>query len=82
MALDDVHWADPASLELLDHRVRHPPRRAPVVIVVARRERQTAPRPAASPTRGVEAGTVHRCTSSPCSRPAGRRGSARCCWTN
>lgn len=29
VALDDVHWADPASLELLDHLVRHPPRRAP-----------------------------------------------------
>ncbi|MDT0484030.1 hypothetical protein [Streptomyces doebereineriae] len=22
--LDDLHWADPASLELLDHLVRHP----------------------------------------------------------
>ncbi|MCC9707769.1 AAA family ATPase [Streptomyces sp. MNU76] len=117
VALDDVHWADPASLELLDHLVRHPPRRAPVVIVVARRERQTAPRLAASLTRGVEGGTVLRLepgpldrdaclaglapaarpvsppsctpparatrrTSSPCSRPAGRRGSALCCWTN
>lgn len=24
MALDDLHWADPASLELLDHLIRHP----------------------------------------------------------
>ncbi|HSX96624.1 MAG TPA: ATP-binding protein, partial [Streptomyces sp.] len=60
VALDDVHWADPASLELLDHLVRHPPRRAPVVIVVARRERQTSPRLVASLTRGVETGTVLR----------------------
>ncbi|BBC30079.1 LuxR family transcriptional regulator [Streptomyces graminofaciens] len=60
VALDDVHWADPASLELLDHLVRHPPRRAPVVIVVARRERQTAAPFVASLTRGVEAGTVLR----------------------
>ncbi|GHE50523.1 helix-turn-helix transcriptional regulator [Streptomyces capitiformicae] len=60
VALDDVHWADPASLELLDHLVRHPPRRAPVVIVVARRERQTSAPLAASLFRGVEAGTVLR----------------------
>ncbi|MGW0712197.1 helix-turn-helix transcriptional regulator [Streptomyces sp. NPDC002643] len=60
VALDDIHWADPASLELLDHLVRHPPRRAPVVIVVARRERQTSAPLAASLFRGVEAGTVLR----------------------
>ncbi|MDX2839999.1 helix-turn-helix transcriptional regulator [Streptomyces ipomoeae] len=60
VALDDVHWADPASLELLDHLVRHPPRRAPVVIVVARRERQTSAPLAAALFRGVEAGTVLR----------------------
>ncbi len=70
VALDDVHWADPASLELLDHLVRHPPRRAPVVIVVARRERQTAPRLAASLTRGVEAGTVLRLELGPLDRDA------------
>ncbi|WP_226966608.1 helix-turn-helix transcriptional regulator [Streptomyces phaeolivaceus] len=70
VALDDVHWADPASLELLDHLVRHPPRRAPVVIVVARRERQTSPRFAASLTRGVEAGTVLRLELGPLDRAA------------
>ncbi|UUU19944.1 helix-turn-helix transcriptional regulator [Streptomyces sp. DSM 40750] len=70
VALDDVHWADPASLELLDHLVRHPPRRAPVVIVVARRERQTSPRLAASLTRGVEAGTVLRLELGPLDRGA------------
>ncbi|WP_328507907.1 helix-turn-helix transcriptional regulator [Streptomyces sp. NBC_00391] len=70
VALDDVHWADPASLELLDHLVRHPPRRAPVVIVVARRERQTSPRLAASLTRGVEAGTVLRLELGPLDRNA------------
>lgn len=26
LMLDDVHWADPATLELLDHLVRRPPR--------------------------------------------------------
>ncbi|MFC6834784.1 AAA family ATPase, partial [Streptomyces goshikiensis] len=59
IALDDLHWADPASLELLDHLVRHP-LRAPVVIVVARRDRQTAPSLAAALTRGVDAGAVLR----------------------
>ncbi|MEH0501406.1 AAA family ATPase [Streptomyces scabiei] len=68
VALDDVHWADPASLELLDHLVRHPPRRAPVVIVVARRERQTSPRLVASLTRGVETGTVLRLELGPLDR--------------
>ncbi|MDX2911140.1 helix-turn-helix transcriptional regulator [Streptomyces griseiscabiei] len=70
VALDDVHWADPASQELLDHLVRHPPRRAPVVIVVARRERQTSPRLVASLTRGVEAGTVLRLELGPLDRSA------------
>ncbi len=70
VALDDVHWADPASLELLDHLVRHPPRRAPVLIVVARRERQTSPRLAASLTRGVETGTVLRLELGPLDRGA------------
>lgn len=59
VALDDLHWADPASLELLDHLVRHPPY-APVVIVVARRDRQTAASLAAALTRGIDLGTVLR----------------------
>ncbi|MFE0648443.1 AAA family ATPase [Streptomyces sp. NPDC059534] len=59
LALDDLHWADPASSELLDHLVRHPPR-APVVIVVARRDRQTSASPAAAMMRGVDLGTVLR----------------------
>nr|WSX52379.1 AAA family ATPase [Streptomyces sp. NBC_00974] len=59
IALDDLHWADPASLELLDHLVRHPPR-APVIIVVARRDRQTSPSLAAALTRGVDTGAVLR----------------------
>ncbi|MFD5147055.1 AAA family ATPase [Streptomyces sp. NPDC058401] len=59
IALDDLHWADPASLEILDHLVRHPPR-APVTIVVARRDRQTSPSLAAALTRGVDTGAVLR----------------------
>ncbi|WP_329503437.1 AAA family ATPase [Streptomyces iakyrus] len=59
MALDDLHWADPASLELLDHMIRHPVR-GPVLLVVARRERQTPRRLDAALMRGVDSGAVLR----------------------
>ncbi|MFD5890911.1 AAA family ATPase [Streptomyces sp. NPDC060334] len=59
IALDDLHWADPASLELLDHLVRHPPR-TPVIIAVARRDRQTSPSLTAALTRGVDTAAVLR----------------------
>ncbi|MEW2569779.1 AAA family ATPase [Streptomyces sp. NPDC047070] len=59
VAMDDLHWADPASLELLDHVVRHPPN-APVIIVVARRDRQTTASLDAALTRGIDLGTVLR----------------------
>ncbi|CBG68170.1 MULTISPECIES: helix-turn-helix transcriptional regulator [Streptomyces] len=59
LALDDLHWADPASLELLDHLVRHPPH-APVVVAVTRRDRQGPESLAAGLTRGVDTGTVVR----------------------
>ncbi|MFD4134388.1 AAA family ATPase [Streptomyces goshikiensis] len=69
IALDDLHWADPASLELLDHLVRHP-LRAPVVLVVARRDRQTSPSLAAALTRGVDTGAVLRLNLGPLSERA------------
>ncbi|MFH8582331.1 AAA family ATPase [Streptomyces zaomyceticus] len=59
VALDDVHWADPASLELLDHLVRHPVP-GPVVLVVARRDRQTPTALTASLTRGADTEAVLR----------------------
>ena len=57
VALDDLHWADPASLELLDHLIRHPVR-GRVLLVVARRGRQTPHPLAAALTRGVDSGAV------------------------
>src|ERR1700754_1169673 len=36
LALDDLHWADRASVETLEHLLRAPPR-APVLLVLARR---------------------------------------------
>ncbi|MGH8907854.1 MAG: helix-turn-helix transcriptional regulator [Egibacteraceae bacterium] len=47
IALDDVHWADAASVELLEHLLRHPPR-APTLVAVTYRPRQ-------APTRLVAA---------------------------
>lgn len=59
IALDDTHWADPASLELLDHLVRHPVP-GPVALVLARRDRQTPPPLTAALTRGVDTEAVIR----------------------
>ncbi|WP_019634204.1 helix-turn-helix transcriptional regulator [Actinomadura atramentaria] len=43
LILDDVHWADDATVELLDHLVRHPPR-ARVLVALAYRPAQASPR--------------------------------------
>ncbi|MGW3816936.1 LuxR C-terminal-related transcriptional regulator [Streptomyces sp. NPDC005046] len=40
VVLDDVHWADEGSLELLEHLVGHPPR-GTVVLALAHRPRQS-----------------------------------------
>ncbi|MEU2158015.1 AAA family ATPase [Streptomyces sp. NPDC019396] len=57
VALDDLHWADPGSLELLDHLVRHPVS-GRVLLVVARRDRQTPTSLTAALTRGIDSGVV------------------------
>jgi DNA-binding NarL/FixJ family response regulator len=36
LVLDDVHWADPASLELVAHLVRRPPRAAHLLVLALR----------------------------------------------
>lgn len=43
LILDDVHWADPSTIEFLDHLVRHPPR-GRVLVAVAYRPAQTPAR--------------------------------------
>ncbi|MFJ8105827.1 AAA family ATPase [Streptomyces sp. NPDC096132] len=65
--LDDMHWADAASLELLDHLVRHPPR-ARVLLVVARRERQSPAPLTATLVRGTDTGAVRRTVLGPLRR--------------
>jgi DNA-binding CsgD family transcriptional regulator len=42
LILDDLHWADAASLELLSHLLRHPPR-SRVVLALAHRANQAPP---------------------------------------
>ncbi|WP_460073672.1 helix-turn-helix transcriptional regulator [Streptomyces sp. YKOK-I1] len=64
LVLDDLHWADPASLELLDHLVRHPPR-ARVLLAVARRERQSPAPLTATLQRGTDTGAVRRTVLGP-----------------
>jgi hypothetical protein len=51
LCLDDVHWADPASLDALAALVRRPPG-APVLVAVAARERQM-PAPLAAALAGA-----------------------------
>ncbi|MGW2420678.1 helix-turn-helix transcriptional regulator [Streptomyces sp. NPDC001709] len=53
LSIDDLHWADPASRELVDHLIRHP-LRGPVLLVVARRTRQTSTSLTATLTRGAD----------------------------
>jgi DNA-binding CsgD family transcriptional regulator len=43
LILDDVHWADDSSIELLDHLIRHPPA-GRVLIAAAYRPVQATPR--------------------------------------
>ncbi|MFC7733345.1 ATP-binding protein [Actinomadura keratinilytica] len=55
LMLDDLHWADEATIELLDHLVRHPPR-ARVTLAVAYRPAQASPRLAALVEDAVQNG--------------------------
>jgi len=64
MTLDDVHWADAATLELVDHLVRHPVR-APFLLVVSRRDQQSPSVLAAGLARGADTGAVLRLALGP-----------------
>ncbi|MFE7598539.1 AAA family ATPase [Streptomyces sp. NPDC057494] len=64
LVLDDLHTADPASVALVDHLLRHPPR-SPVLLVLARRERQTPPALASALARADDTGSLARLALAP-----------------
>jgi DNA-binding CsgD family transcriptional regulator len=55
LVLDDCHWADAASLELIEHLIRDPPR--PGILAVSYRTGQAPPRLAAALARSRWPGT-------------------------
>ncbi|MGH3928910.1 MAG: ATP-binding protein [Pseudonocardiaceae bacterium] len=65
LILDDLHWADEASLELIEYLLRRPPR-APVLLALAYRPRQMPARLTAALARAAENGEwVERLDLSP-----------------
>lgn len=59
LVLDDLHWADDATVELLAHLLRHAPR-APIVLAVAYRPRQAPDALLSALARAAEEGLVER----------------------
>ncbi|GAA2827085.1 hypothetical protein GCM10010452_64210 [Crossiella cryophila] len=72
LVLDDVHWCDPASAELLAQLLRQPPR-APVLLIAAYRPRQLPSAVAAVLTRAVPAGSSRRIELGPLELAEARR---------
>jgi DNA-binding NarL/FixJ family response regulator len=68
LVLDDMHWADQASLELLSHLLRRRPN-APLMIVLAFRPPQAPERLQAPLERAERAGVATRLDLAPLSRP-------------
>ena len=71
LVLDDAHWADSASVELLGALLRHPPAAA-VLIVLAARPRQRSPRLSAVLERAHREGGLTRMELRPLSPPEAR----------
>ncbi len=57
LVLDDLHWADDGTLELVQHLLRHPPQAA-LTIAVAYRPRQAPARLRAAIRAAVDVGTA------------------------
>ncbi|HEU0089950.1 MAG TPA: AAA family ATPase [Pseudonocardiaceae bacterium] len=55
LILDDMHWADEASLQLIEYLLRNPPR-APLLLALAYRPRQMPAQLAAALARAVDSG--------------------------
>lgn len=57
--LDDLHWADDQSIEMIEQLVHHPVS-APLLVVIAHRPRQASARLRGALAHGVELGTACR----------------------
>ena len=66
LLLDDMHWADPGTVELTDYLIRRPVD-GPLLLVLAQRGRQSPARLAGTLARGAELGTVTRIEVGPLS---------------
>ena len=64
LVLDDLHWADPASVELVGALLRRPPE-APVLMALAFRPRQLSERLFAALSRAQRAGILARAELTP-----------------
>ncbi|BEL03207.1 LuxR family transcriptional regulator [Actinoplanes sichuanensis] len=67
LILDDLHWSDEGSLELLDHLLRHPPRGG-VLVALAYRPRQVEARLGRAVAAAVQRGLATVVTVGPFSR--------------
>ncbi|MFB7476983.1 AAA family ATPase [Kitasatospora sp. NPDC056184] len=67
LIMDNVHWADPDSLKVLDYLLRQRIT-IPLYLVVAQRPRQAAPRLRGTLAQGVEQRTVRRIELAPLTR--------------
>src|SRR3954454_8790488 len=66
LVLDDLHWADDASLELVSYLLRRPPR-APLLVALAHRPGQASPGLIAALDRAVGEGICERIALEPLS---------------
>lgn len=64
LVLDDLHWADPATAELVAALVRRPPA-APVLLALAHRPKLHDPRLAATLAQALASGAAQRLTLAP-----------------
>lgn len=70
LGLDDLHWADDATVELIDHLVRHPPR-TPLLLTLSYRPQQAPSRLAATMARANAQGRAVRVEVGPLSPAEG-----------
>lgn len=68
LVLDDLHWADPASAELVEHLIDHPPL-GHVLIATGYRPAQLGARTRAGLHRAAADGRIHAVEVPPLSRP-------------